>query len=89
MMNAGCFSFEVISCPEARNDPAGSPDVRICVIMVFIAMIILIILLIVCAEARLIGDMTVNGEAPDQDFCERIRCASSVGRMESSPRRPW
>lgn len=65
MMNAGCFSFEVISCPEARNVPAGSPDARICVIMVFIAMIILIILLIVCAEVRLIGDMTASGEAPE------------------------
>lgn len=65
MMNAGCFSFEVISCPEARNVPAGSPAVRICVIMVFIAMIILIILLIVCAEAPLIGDMTASGEAPE------------------------
>lgn len=89
MMNAGCFSFEVISCPEARNDPVGSPAVRICVIMVFIAMIILIILLIVYAEVRLIGDMTASGEAPECDSCESIRCASSVGRRESSLRRPW
>lgn len=34
-------------------------------IMVFIAMIILIILLIVYAEAQLIGDMTASGEAPE------------------------
>lgn len=74
MMNAGCFSFEVISCPEARNVPAGSPDAQICVIMASTALIIPIILLIVCAEVRLIGDMTANGETPDQDSCERIRC---------------
>lgn len=65
MMNAGCFSFEVISCQETRNVPVGSPAVRICVIMVFIATIILIILLIVYAEVRLIEDMTASGEAPE------------------------
>lgn len=65
MMNAGCFSFEVISCLKARNVPAGSPAARNCVIMAFIALIILIILLIVCAEARLNADMTVNGDAPE------------------------
>ena len=75
MMNAGCFSFEVISCPEVQSVPADSPDVRICVIMVFIAMIILIILLIVCAEAQLNVDTTENGGAPELDFCASIRCA--------------
>ena len=44
-------------------------------IMVFIAMIILIILRIGCAEAPLNVDMTVNGETPEQGFCERILCA--------------
>ena len=74
MMNAGCFSFEVISCPEVRNAPAGFRDVPICAIMVFIALIILIILLIVCAEVRLNAGTTENGEAPERDSCGRIRC---------------
>jgi len=57
--------------------------------MVFIAMIILIILRIGCAEAPLNVDMTVNGEMPEQDSCVSIRCASSAGREESSHRQPW
>jgi len=54
--------------------------------MVFIAMIILIILRIGCAEAPLNVDMTVNGEMPEQDSCGRIRCASSAGRKVNLPR---
>lgn len=65
MMNAGCFSFEVFSCPGVPSVPVGSPDARICVIMVFIALIILIILLIVCAEAPQSADMTASGEVPE------------------------
>ena len=68
--------------------PADSPDVRIYVIMVFIAMIILIILLIVCAEMRLSADTAANGETPEQDSCASIRCALSVGRTENLPRQP-
>jgi len=56
------------------------------VIMVFIAMIILIILRIGCAETPLNVDMTVNGEMPEQDSCGRIRCASSAGRKVNLPR---
>ena len=55
-------------------------------IVVFIAMIILIILLIVCAEAQLNVDTTENGGAPELDFCASIRCALSVGRTENLPR---
>lgn len=43
--------------------------------MVFIAMIILIILLIICAEMRLNADTTENGETPEKDSCASIRCA--------------
>lgn len=75
MMNAGCFSFEVFSCPKDPNVPVGSPDARTCAITVFIAQIILIILLIVCAEVPPSVDTTANGETLDPDFCERIRCA--------------
>ena len=89
MMNAGCFSFEVILCPEARNVLAGSPAVRICVITVYIALLIPIILLIVGAEARLNVDTTENGGAPERDFCERIRYARSVVRTGNSLRQPW
>ena len=88
MMNAGCFSFEVISCPEVQSVPAGSSDVRIYVIMVFIAMIILIIRLIIYAEMRLSADTAANGETPEQDSCASIRCALSVGRTENLPRQP-
>ena len=88
MMNAGCFSFEVISCPEVQSVPADSPDVRICVIMVFIAMIILTILLIICAEMRLSADTAANGETPEQDSCASIRCALSAVRTENLPRQP-
>lgn len=74
MMNEGCFSFEVFLCPEVQSVPAGFPDVRIFVITASIAMIILIILRIVCAEVPLNADITANGEVPEQDFCEKIRC---------------
>lgn len=89
MMNAGCFLFEVSLCPGVQSVPVGSPDVRIYVIMVFIAMIILIILLIDCAEVPLIADMTESGERPGQDSCESIRCASNAGRRENSHQRLW
>jgi len=59
------------------------------VIMVFIAMIILIILLIICAGMRLSADTAANGETPEQDSCVSIRCALSVGRTENSLRQPW
>ena len=88
MMNAGCFSFEVNSCPEVQSVPAGSPDVRICVIVVFIAMIILIIRLIIYAEMRLSADTAANGETPEQDSCASIRCALSAVRTENLPRQP-
>ena len=88
MMNAGCFSFEVISCPEVQSVPAGSSDVRIYVIMVFIAMIILIIRLIIYAEMRLSADTAANGETPEQDSCASIRCALSAVRTENLPRQP-
>ena len=48
--------------------------------MVFIVMLILIILPIVCAEAPLNAGMTVNGEVPEEDSCESIRCAPNAGR---------
>jgi len=57
--------------------------------MVFIAMIILIILLIICAGMRLSADTAANGETPEQDSCASIRCALSVGRTENSLRQPW
>jgi len=56
--------------------------------MVFIAMIILIILLIICAGMRLSADTAANGETPEQDSCASIRCALSVGRTENLPRQP-
>lgn len=89
MMNEGCFSFEVISCPEVQSGHAAIRVARIFVITASTALIILTILLIVCAEARLNADTTENGEAPERDFCERIRYARSVVRTGNSLRQPW
>ena len=89
MMNAGCFLFEVSLCPGVQSVPVGSLDVRSCVIMVCIAMIILIIPLIDCAEVPLIADMTESGEMPEQDSCERILSALSAARRENSHQRLW
>ena len=75
MMNAGCFSFEVFSCPEVQSVPVGFPDALTYAITVFTALIIPSILLIVCEEARLNADTMENGVAPEQDSCGRIRCA--------------
>lgn len=74
MMNAGCFSFEVFSCPEVQSVPVGFPDALTYAITVFTALIIPSILLIGYAEAQLNAGTTENGEAPELDSCGRIRC---------------